>query len=466
MKFCFNAAIAIYLFIFLLSALNTHAAQEKNQILERKWKIFSRLLHGKHKLQQNAVAKDLPQNLQQLMNTNVSDEIENERISQPAHLSQNSIMHANKHVLAVILNEFLTIKDILVLRKTCKVFQNLLQPNHTNMVTFCDYPYYKNVTDTTIVWDDLKYFLKQNYISAFQEIEIFNIQENEYAVLTQLPEEKIVVWNNKFSPYPQMLLDQSAPIENQFFLYKLYKLFLSKFSDNNATSQIPNKMEDAWAKITKEGNVKTGGNIENGGDSSMVQFKLKYVKQIVSTGCAFAAILGEDRRVVAWGHENWGGKIPYDIQTQLKNVKMIFSNFGTFVALLNDGNVVSWGYHTIPDEIQTQLNKNVKVIVSTDLAFCALLNDGSVIAWGHQNFGSMIPAYIQQQLQNVKMIFSTDHAFLALLNDGSILTWGHEDFGGKVPDEIYAKLIKNVKTIIPTATRFTALSKTGDIFTW
>ena len=64
-------------------------------------------------------------------------------------------MHANKHVLAVIFNEFLTIKDILVLRKTCKVFQNLLQPNHTNMVTFCDYPYYKNVTDTTIVWDDV-----------------------------------------------------------------------------------------------------------------------------------------------------------------------------------------------------------------------------------------------------------------------------------------------------------------------
>ena len=49
--------------------------------------------------------------------------------------------------------------------------------------------------------------MKQNYYSAFYEMKMFNIKENEYAVLTRVPEEQYIVWNNQSIPYDRMLLD-------------------------------------------------------------------------------------------------------------------------------------------------------------------------------------------------------------------------------------------------------------------
>jgi len=43
----------------------------------------------------------------------------------------------NKDILSVIFHQFLTIQDILILRKSCKDFQILLRPNEQNMDIFC-----------------------------------------------------------------------------------------------------------------------------------------------------------------------------------------------------------------------------------------------------------------------------------------------------------------------------------------
>jgi len=494
-----TATIAIYfLFTLFVFTLYTNASQEKNEnfysspnrekrvkILGQKWKTFSRLLLAELQIR-------IPKNLYPLTKCNIFRNV----------------------------NQFLTIKDIFILQKTCRVFQNLLQKNCENMVDFRNYADSDQIIHTTIIWNDLQYFLKESY-RGFNDMEMFNIKVNEYAVLTRPPENKIIVWNNRITPYPQILRNQAIkntqPANQQNY-----------FSNNDVKqSKIFNKNETAWVIITNEGNVTAAGNENQGGkipyniktqinrlESLPLQNRnnaqlLKNVKMIVPTVAAFVALLN-DGFVVSWGDPDYGGKfpdniqsqlknvkmiiceyhgtvwaallndgrvicwrnpkfagydVPDDIQAQLKNVKMIFSNSGAFAALLNDDSVICWGSGgKISGNIPTQL-KNVKMIVSTCHAFAALLNDGLVVSWGNPDYGGKIPEDIKIQLKNVKMMFSTFYAFAALLNDGTVLAWGDEEYGGTIPHDIQSQL-QNVKMIIPTKHIFTALLNDGKQCTW
>ena len=148
MKFLLSATIAIYfLLTFLFSTLYTNASQEKMEeitkplihqnystqthenrakILLEKWTVFSRLLDEKHK---------------------------------PYLLQQQFLLQSKNNILFLIVNQFLTCKDILILQKTCRFFQNLLQPNRSNMVTFRNYAESQKMTETTIIWDDVIFYL-------------------------------------------------------------------------------------------------------------------------------------------------------------------------------------------------------------------------------------------------------------------------------------------------------------------
>jgi len=377
-----------------------------------------------------------------------------------------NIHNFNKDILSIIFNQFLTIQEILILRNTCKDFQILLQPNGQNMmIMFCKNFRSKEIEEATLIWFDLKHFLNQSYASVFDRMEMFNIKENEYALLIHyISHTKIIPWHNyRQINYPQILFDK---ITKEFRRNEHHKsLLLQQYYP----LIIYNQFNNAWAKITKEGNVETGGEKMDGGDSDHVQFQLKNVKIIVSTAYAFAGLL-DNGHVIAWGHKNYGAVIPNEIQIQLQNVKMVISTGVAFAALLNDGHVTAWGDEhnggKIPNKIQSQL-KNVKTIFSTDSAFCALLNNGQVIAWGHDEFGGVIPEKIQAQLKNnrVEMIISTDDAFCALLNNGQVVAWGDEEFGGKIPDDIQAQL-ENVKTIHSNDGTFAALLHHGSVFAW
>jgi alpha-tubulin suppressor-like RCC1 family protein len=155
-------------------------------------------------------------------------------------------------------------------------------------------------------------------------MEMFNLKENQYAIFTR--DQKIISWHNEqaLHLYPKMILSKIKNEISQLPLLLDYEL-----------PKIYTKDGDAWAKITNEGNVITGGDAFYGGDSNHVQFKLKNVKMVASTNTAFAALL-ENGNVVTWGNEDEGGKIPEPIENQLKNVKMLYSNLYAFAALLND----------------------------------------------------------------------------------------------------------------------------------
>jgi len=177
MKFRLTATIATYFLLTLLfSTLSTNASQERKEnskiilstqtnpqqnhsnnrtnrqnVFKQKWKTFPQLLIGIHK----------------------------PRISQTSLLPQRK-----NNVLSLVINQFLTCRDLIILRQTCADFQYLVQPNQANMVTFRTYGVSKPMADTNIIWKDLKYFLNQSYYSAFDEMKMFNIKINQYVVLT------------------------------------------------------------------------------------------------------------------------------------------------------------------------------------------------------------------------------------------------------------------------------------------
>ena len=160
-------------------------------------------------------------------------------------------------------------------------------------------------------------------------------------------------------------------------------------------------------------------NIQNG-DSLMLHVK---GLEIQSTGCSFAAILG-DGSVVTWGIADSGGDSSA-VQDQLKNVQQIQAASRAFAAILGDGSVVAWGRADIGGDtgaVQCQL-QSVQQIQASDTAFAAILGNGSVVTWGDAGSGGDSSA-AQGQLKNVWQIQASFHSWRWIGCDlGSASLW-------------------------------------------
>jgi len=369
---------------------------------------------------------------------------------------ENALIDLNHQVLGIIINQLLTIQDILILRKTCKLFGNLLSPNDEGMVTFYNYNHSPKLINVDLFWINLGYFLNECYDNALHEMEIFTIKDDQYAVLTHAHPQKIISWlkknvaNNRKRKRFKKIIDFDSPTSFEP-LIKVYTKF--------------KQVQFHCLEFIKGGIVRDNGGHEKCEckiPESLLP-KLTKIKTIVPTISAFAALL-YNGDVFAWGKKECGGLVPSEIQTQ--NIKMIFSTNYAFAALANDGNVLAWGLPDgggkIPHDVQSKL-KNVKMIYSNEFSFVALLDDGKAVSWGLSFFnGCTIHA---ADPQNVKMIFSTSNAFAALLNDGSVCGWGFGMQGGKIPSEVQSKL-KNVKMILSNGKIFTALLQDGGRISW
>ena len=84
-------------------------------------------------------------------------------------------------------------------------------------------------------------------------------------------------------------------------------------------------------------------------------------------------------------------------------------------------------------EVQDRL-KHVKIIDCTALAWAALLEDGNVVTWGHPGSGGFVSEDVEHRLRNVSKVIATDAAFAVLLADGSVVSWGDPDYGGDDAD--------------------------------
>jgi hypothetical protein len=156
-------------------------------------------------------------------------------------------------------NQFLTIGELLVLRKTCNKLHNSLHPNNEYMIMYFKHFGYNihlmNFWPIANVQPlQLNYFLNQNYIHVLQKMEMLHLKRNQYALYTF--NKNVISWHN----------EQDLTSEGSQFLFSYQP------------PKIYNKGGTAWAQITNEGNVINGGNEYCCGDLPKVQSLLKNVK--------------------------------------------------------------------------------------------------------------------------------------------------------------------------------------------
>jgi hypothetical protein len=218
----------------------------------------------------------------------------------------------------------------------------------------------------------------------------------------------------------------------------------------------------AFAALKNNGSVVTWGNIESGGNSTVA--KSEYIN--------------------GNGTSTEGASVSASISS---GVVAIYSNSAAFAALKNNGSVVTWGdvlcggnstkskstwsnnNQTITEVegVSGALSSNVTAIYSNYGAFAALKNNGSVIAWGdisyggnlskieyndgNLNDGNLTETSVASQLSSgVISIYSSLQGFSALKNDGTIVTWGAVEGSGApanigastsgLPAQIYVRL--------------------------
>ena len=192
-----------------------------------------------------------------------------------------------------------------------------------------------------------------------------------------------------------------------------------------------------------------------------VHDKLKDVTHIAATGHAFAAIL-ENGDVVTWGCSRWGGDSSC-VRHRLKGVQRVVALHSTFVAVLADGGVVHWPPRKSPiwnTPVSLGCVKDIRV-GSESLA--VLRTDGSVLTLGGTAYCTDSCA-IPGCLREVRRICATYHAFAAILANERVVTWGHPRYGGDCSG-VKDRLV-NVKEIVGTGYAFAAVLGNGEVVTW
>ena len=242
--------------------------------------------------------------------------------------------------------------------------------------------------------------------------------------------------------------------------------------------------DNSFVFLKKNGGVIPWGNPKKGGSLSINSFDKRTkknkiidvsnklssdVKEIFSTDDAFVA-LKNDGSIVSWGKKYRGNSL--NVTDKLSSdIKKIFSNRSSFAALKEDGSVVTWGKQNsggnsnYPNDNTNKLSSGVKEIFSTVSAFAAIKEDGSVVTWGNSTMGgdSDKKSLLKKLSSGVKEIFSNINTFAALKEDNSVVTWGHyKGVGNKNTD----KLTSDVKTIFSTGDSFAALKYDNTIVTW
>lgn len=200
-----------------------------------------------------------------------------------------------------------------------------------------------------------------------------------------------------------------------------------------------------------------------------VTAKVSRVSKIYSSYGAFAAVK-EDGSVVTWGDTpttSYGGDSSAVANQLTAGVKEIYATQSAFAAVKGDGSVVTWGdqaYGGDSSTVANQLSSGVKRIYSNPFAFAALKDNGSVVTWGAYG-GADSSAVAGLLSSGVKMIYATDGAFAALKDDGSLVTWGFAGYGGN-SSAVAGQLSSGVKIVVSTQDAFAALKTDGAVVAW
>eukprot|EP00438_Fugacium_kawagutii_P036591 Skav223943 [mRNA] locus=scaffold1465:385569:403251:+ [translate_table: standard] len=270
--------------------------------------------------------------------------------------------------------------------------------------------------------------------------------------------------------------------------------------------------QGAFAALLGNGSVVTWGDVDYGGESQVHQEELRDVRLLRSSFTLFAAICGDERRVVTWGNccviapWRWG----------LGHVRDLVWSSYAFAAVTEDGLVSTWGLPTcggdLPPNVQDQLH-GVEQLAASHAAFAARRSDGKAFgrAWKRTSYGagsavrraapgglqpSLLRAAVrwlvgylghghwdgergvsqaeeshggcsesvESQLYSVQRVVATSRAFAALRADGKVVTWGAASYGGDSED-VQDQLI-DVQQLSASHSSFAALTAAGQLICW
>lgn len=263
------------------------------------------------------------------------------------------------------------------------------------------------------------------------------------------------------------------------------------------TFQVSNRLNESETIYEKGGTVYVWGNNSNGGaitfEGSPGQIPdLHNVVQIYATDCAYAALL-KDTSVYMWGRQSTGSSISIQGYLTINDekvfgIKTIRNTSTAFAAIKDDGSVIVWGSSALggsstpstapdplysPPAIVPELS-NITRIYSTYGSFGAVDNQGQVWTWGAPTFGALGNGDIQQVtgLQDVVEITCNNFAFAGLLPDGTVYVWGVGSSGGRIGPGVGQNIrgvvvgLSNVKKVYATESAFSALRNDGSVFIW
>lgn len=195
------------------------------------------------------------------------------------------------------------------------------------------------------------------------------------------------------------------------------------------------------------------------------------VEAVYSSPWAFAALFN-DGTVSCWGLEGYGGAAPY--MGPERQIKVIASNRAGFVALLDNGDLISWGgEYGLSEAVPNAIVAGEKVVslFTTYNHMAAVLVDPTtgnqrIISWSNTLYGTPLldTAVDVPEGKTVTSIVGTDGAFTALLSDNTIQSWGEPDKGGTAPEVLVSG--KKVKALTAGMSAFAAVCVDGSLYSW
>ena len=102
--------------------------------------------------------KNNKNNIRKLDNFIITQNLEQD-VVQPLVVNTMKLLHSIRaHILSTIFNQFLTIREILILRNNCVHFKILLLQNNYNIVMFCKDLCSKEIDDVPLIWSHVMAF--------------------------------------------------------------------------------------------------------------------------------------------------------------------------------------------------------------------------------------------------------------------------------------------------------------------
>ena len=235
---------------------------------------------------------------------------------------------------------------------------------------------------------------------------------------------------------------------------------------------LPNATNESAVNVTNNNRTCLATTIEN-------------VSTVFSTARAFAA-LRSDKTVFTWGSHSYGG-CDGGLGSQeftckpatLQNVTTIYSSYSSFAALKDDGTVVVWGnkntggcnemgsndtsmvFSCLPNRLY-----QVRTIFTNGHSFMAMRHDGSVVGWGLSTTGLVAPGRLDRLGRNVKGLFHSGiegDNYIALRYNGTCYLWG-DRFDAQTKMAVASS--RGIAQIVATRDTFFALSDNGTVSAW